>query len=189
LAQKVDVFGEAKKISIEDVISHYLPALELRKAGRRLTAKCPFHADKTPSFVIFPDGRWKCFGCGASGDSIALVAKLLNLRPVEAARQICTDFGLATGGPVSPEARRRAQEEQNKAAVERAFKRKVDETYNKIATLHRCVFKLLRVREDYEKYADLVYMQTKLEYMLDELASKSPARRVEGLRQARRWTG
>lgn len=39
---------------------------------RRNTCRCPFHDEKTGSFHIFPDNRYKCFGCGVSGDSINL---------------------------------------------------------------------------------------------------------------------
>ncbi len=43
--------------------------LELRKAGTSFSATCPFHADRTPSFRVYPDSkRFKCFGCGARGD-------------------------------------------------------------------------------------------------------------------------
>ena len=45
----------------------------LRRSGQNLTGSCPFHEDNTPSFTIFPDNKFKCFGCDMSGDSIALL--------------------------------------------------------------------------------------------------------------------
>ena len=43
--------------------------VELKKSGTSFSASCPFHADRTPSFRVFPDSkRFKCFGCGARGD-------------------------------------------------------------------------------------------------------------------------
>lgn len=41
--------------------------LNLRDDGRKVAVNCPFHSEKTPSCYIFPDGGFKCFGCGKSG--------------------------------------------------------------------------------------------------------------------------
>src|SRR5262245_24868498 len=51
--------------------------IELRKKGRVLVARCPFHSpDKTPSFTLTPGkGLFHCFGCGAAGDVIGFVTK------------------------------------------------------------------------------------------------------------------
>ena len=50
--------------------------IELRKKGRVLVARCPFHDEKTPSFTITPSkGLFHCFGCGAAGDVIGFVTK------------------------------------------------------------------------------------------------------------------
>lgn len=104
------IFEEAKNVAIKEVCERYF-SLSLRKAGKNLVARCPFHEDRTPSFVVFPaTGRFKCFGCGAGGDGVSLVALALNLLPVEAARLIARDFGLPIGDKPGPEARRRAQE-------------------------------------------------------------------------------
>jgi hypothetical protein len=49
--------------------------VELRRQGSRHVALCPFHDEKTPSFFIFNDRRFKCFGCGEHGDVIDFVQK------------------------------------------------------------------------------------------------------------------
>jgi DNA primase len=50
--------------------------VELRKKGRMLVARCPFHEEKTPSFTVTPSkGLFHCFGCGAAGDVIGFVTK------------------------------------------------------------------------------------------------------------------
>ena len=50
--------------------------VELRKKGRVLVARCPFHEEKTPSFTVTPaKGLYHCFGCGAAGDVIGFVTK------------------------------------------------------------------------------------------------------------------
>jgi len=50
--------------------------VDLRKKGRVLVARCPFHEEKTPSFTVTPaKGLFHCFGCGAAGDVIGFVTK------------------------------------------------------------------------------------------------------------------
>jgi DNA primase len=52
----------------------------LRKAGGRMTGRCPFHEERTPSFSVNPaKGLYHCFGCGASGDAITFVRETQGL--------------------------------------------------------------------------------------------------------------
>ena len=61
-----------ERTDIADLISSY--GITVRRAGSGYKALCPFHHEKTPSFDINPrTGRWHCFGCGESGDSIRFV--------------------------------------------------------------------------------------------------------------------
>lgn len=54
-----------QKINIVDLIQEYLP---LKKTGINYKANCPFHQEKTPSFVVSPErGIWRCFGCNRGG--------------------------------------------------------------------------------------------------------------------------
>jgi CHC2 zinc finger/Toprim domain len=61
--------GEADRlkaaVSIASVIGETLP---LTRAGGTLTSLCPFHGEKTPSFRVYKDNHYHCFGCGAHGD-------------------------------------------------------------------------------------------------------------------------
>lgn len=62
---------------------------QLRRSGPNFVALCPFHSEKTASFTVFPDGGWKCFGCGAAGrDCIDLIRQLDGLDFVEALRRM-----------------------------------------------------------------------------------------------------
>ena len=58
---------------IVQVIGEYV---ELKRAGTRFSGLCPFHAEKTPSFSVNPQGQFfHCFGCGESGDVFSFVMK------------------------------------------------------------------------------------------------------------------
>jgi len=61
------------KCNIAEVVSQYIP---LKRAGRNYRALCPFHKEKTPSFMVSPDkGIFHCFGCGAGGNVFNFIMK------------------------------------------------------------------------------------------------------------------
>ena len=79
-------------VDVVELISGYVP---LKKAGHTYKALCPFHSEKTPSFVVFPGtGRWHCFGCGEGGDIFAFLMKIENLSFVEALRRLADRIGV-----------------------------------------------------------------------------------------------
>ena len=49
---------------------------ELKQYGNRWQGLCPFHDDNEPSFYVYSDNHFKCFGCGQSGDGIDLVQEV-----------------------------------------------------------------------------------------------------------------
>lgn len=70
----MDQVEEVKsKVDIVEVISSYIP---LKRAGRNFAGLCPFHGEKTPSFMVSAERQaFKCFGCGEGGDVFTFVEK------------------------------------------------------------------------------------------------------------------
>ncbi|MCD7823264.1 MAG: DNA primase [Oscillospiraceae bacterium] len=78
---------------IEDVARQYV---DLKRAGRLYKCNCPFHSEKTPSCVIYPDSEsFYCFGCGAGGSVITFISKIENLDFAEAVKFLADRAGLA----------------------------------------------------------------------------------------------
>lgn len=74
----------AKDYPIEDLYKG-----KLRKSGKRLFGLCPFHEERTPSFYIFENNNWHCFGaCNSGGDSISFLMKQENIGFVGAVRRL-----------------------------------------------------------------------------------------------------
>lgn len=81
-----------EKIDIAQLITSYVP---LKRAGRNFKALCPFHSEKTPSFVVSPERQiWHCFGCGKGGDCFTFLMEYENLEFPEALRILAKQAGV-----------------------------------------------------------------------------------------------
>ena len=90
MAKEVDLIKE--KLPVLDFIRGYV---QLTPAGRSFKGLCPFHQEKTPSFIVSPDRqRWHCFGCAEGGDIITFVMKYENLEFPEALRFLAEKAGV-----------------------------------------------------------------------------------------------
>ena len=80
------------RLAVADVVGE---TVQLKKAGSTLKGLCPFHGEKTPSFVVTPAREsWKCFGCGKGGDIFTFVMERDNLPFGEALTLLATKAGV-----------------------------------------------------------------------------------------------
>ncbi|MFH1192715.1 MAG: DNA primase [Candidatus Jorgensenbacteria bacterium] len=92
MAASTDVDRIKEKLNIVDFIRGYLT---LQPAGKNFKALCPFHPEKTPSFIVSPDRqRFHCFGCAADGDIVTFLMRYENLEFPEALRVLAEKAGV-----------------------------------------------------------------------------------------------
>lgn len=78
-----------------DIVSFIGEFLTLKKAGRNFKANCPFHNEKTPSFVVSPERQiWHCFGCNRGGDCYSFLMQYEHVEFPEALRMLAKRTGV-----------------------------------------------------------------------------------------------
>lgn len=157
-------------ISVKQAAEHY--GLKVNRSGMTC---CPFHNDRHPSLKLNED-YFFCFGCGAKGDVIDLVAKLFNLSSYDAAKKLAADFGI-TGQ--KPSVLAKLKRGKSQAELEsRSF---------------RVLGDYLQILQDWKencapqspedaidpRYAESCHMLERIGNMLDILACGTPQERVE----------
>jgi len=81
------------KTDIVEIISSYVP---LKKAGQNFRARCPFHEEKTPSFMVSPAKQiYHCFGCSAGGNAIGFLMNHEKMDFIEALKVLADKTGMA----------------------------------------------------------------------------------------------
>ncbi|MBE6622650.1 MAG: DNA primase [Ruminococcaceae bacterium] len=108
---------------LETVIGRYV---DLKRAGSNMVGCCPFHSERTPSFTVFPEKNFYCFGCGAGGDVITFIMRIENL-DYQSAVQYLAD---AAGIPVPKDEGFFVRKEKEVLSRERNYE------MNKIAARH-----------------------------------------------------
>lgn len=102
--------------TIESVVSEYVT---LRRAGANLKGLCPFHDDKTPSFMVSPSkGICKCFACGEGGNAVQFIMKIEQVGYVDALKLLGKKYGIEVEDKeLTPEQRQSQNEREAMFAV------------------------------------------------------------------------
>ena len=80
------------RVDIVDVVGRHV---ELKKAGINHKGLCPFHGEKSPSFIVSPSRQtYYCFGCGAHGDAIRFLTEQSGLGFMDAVRELAQQAGI-----------------------------------------------------------------------------------------------
>jgi len=104
-SSQIDIIRERN--NIVDVIGSYFP---LKKTGSNYKARCPFHDEKTASFVVSEKKQiYKCFGCGAAGNVISFVMDYEKIPFIEALKKLASRVGMNL-----PDARNSMAQPKNK---------------------------------------------------------------------------
>ena len=104
--QNIDLVSVAESAGVEFV-----------RRGTRHVGLCPFHAERAPSFYVFPDNRFKCFGCGEHGDVIDFVQKMYGLSFPDALKHLGIEQGELT-----PEIKRDIERRKHRAELVKKFR-------------------------------------------------------------------
>ncbi|SHI76121.1 DNA primase [Dethiosulfatibacter aminovorans DSM 17477] len=82
-------------LNLNDIVEVIGELITLKKAGANYSGLCPFHKEKTPSFVVSPDKQiYHCFGCGEGGDAISFIMNYKNLSFMESLEYLGDRVGI-----------------------------------------------------------------------------------------------
>ncbi|GAA7305219.1 hypothetical protein HpCK59_13130 [Helicobacter pylori] len=85
--------GLKERIQIMEVLENYI---DLYKIGANFKACCPFHDERTASFMVSPEKNiYKCFGCGVSGDALKFLQEYKKLSFIEAVEEVAQIYHYA----------------------------------------------------------------------------------------------
>lgn len=178
-----DIFAECReRVSAQQAAQFY--GIEQDHHGKAL---CPFHNDHHPS-MTFKGGRFRCWSCGSSGDSIDFVARLFGLEPLAALDKLNRDFVLNLPVRHKPTAQERAEMERRQeiAQAHRTFEEWRCKQLQTLCDFIRAGNQLLAQRKPLESWTDQeAFIVRHLEYftyLAELLETGSPEDQIQAFK-------
>ncbi|MCC6347905.1 MAG: hypothetical protein IT388_12015 [Nitrospirales bacterium] len=170
-----------KPDTVDEIGQH----VDLKRAGANYKGLCPFHSEKTPSFIVNPSRqRYHCFGCGADGDVIDFVQRLKSLSFKEALRYLGIEQG-----PLTAKRRAEIAEQKRASALMAEFRAWEGEHHRELCTLYRCLQTAKRnckTPEDMERLAKWYHLESEWVRRLDILEGRDDEEKYELYAEYRR---
>lgn len=128
-----DVLDQIRlRADIVDVVQSYVPTL--KRAGQTWKACCPFHHEKTPSFIVNPSrGIFKCFGCGKGGNAFTFVMEMERLDFPDAAEMLARKYGVI----IPEEPRGNSARDGRRAGPDRNTRERLFTLHEELAAFYR----------------------------------------------------
>jgi DNA primase len=173
----MNLTDKIKSINLAEVARTHV---ELRRHGNNFTGRCPLHDEKTPSFTVFEDNHFKCFGCGAHGDAADFVQSLNGVDFKGALRLLGIEQGSLSGADFKAIRKR----EQQRAQARKDKKREQALAYT-LAFLIRSAHKALAdiTADNLNDYVELFDKLPFWEYCHEILCSGTDQEKLECCKQ------
>lgn len=180
-----------QELTIEEAVRRYA-GVELKRKGRRLWGICPFHYERTPSFMVdVIKQKAKCFSCQWYGDAIDLVEMVAGLN----VHELAASLGIDTGQTMLPDQRKtismQLQQQQQIEQLVKNLQEQIDDFYIILCSILRATYPItdaIRTEADLERagLSTVFDIQATIPFLLDELMSEQPERQYAALAAARR---
>ena len=164
---------QLRDISCRDFFRQHVGPL--KQKGRRFWGKCPFHQEKTDSFVV-DERRFHCFGCGADGDLFELAKRIWGCGFFEVVQRLAAEHGIAAdGSTITTRIRSTVKSEEEH--------------------FHAVFIQLFQIREAFDCYlknyqgeppAQLIFDLGMVDGLMSEMIEDDPERRQTAFNNARR---
>jgi len=173
MIKKVTIEQVQDTAEIEDVVGDFV---NLKKRGANRIGLCPFHDEKTPSFIVSPaKGIYKCFGCGKGGDSISFIMEHESCSYPEAIRFLANKYSIEIDEVVSEEDKANQQERDSLYIINNFardhYQRNLLET-NEGQNIGLSYFRERGYREEMIKKFDLGYAMDSFNDLIDAAGEK-----------------
>jgi hypothetical protein len=159
---------QIKSIDLAGVVRD--AGVELQNRGGRWVGLCPFHDEKTPSFFIFPDNRFKCFSCNERGDAVDFLQRLHGLD----FHQALAHLSIERNKKLSFQAKQEIKARSRRRELVEFFREWERAAIHHFSVMVRATRKSMTelTPENFNQYADILQPLSTWEYWFDILISR-----------------